>query len=522
MPCISAPVPRERILRVCREPRSIHAELLQRRRSSMNRRRFMKLAAAGVVQSSAVNAVGATGRPAAGASRPNVLLLITDQQSWKMMSCAGNRWLNTPAMDALAASGVRFELAYVTNPVCGPARFSLETGRMPVVANIDDNWDTRDSAVPASVLQTGLGSLFKAAGYEAVYGGKIDLPRAFRDHFAGLSYRYFEEDQRARLAERCAAFLKSKHDKPFFLTASLIDPHDICFVAINAYRASLGQPPIFDGVDTAGELMAQVRGMKDRRAFFAKQCPPLPDNHAIPLLEPEAITDKVLRAMPYYGSFRAWVRRHWTEEDWRIHRWIYHRLTEQADRTVATILDALRAAGLERDTLVVFTSDHGEMAGAHRLEAKEVLYEEATRVPFIMSYKGVIPAGRVDDTHLVSTGLDLLPTLCDYAGIELPPVAYDGRSVRPILENQGAKDWRKYVVVESWGDRMIRTERFKYCRYSSGARPEQLTDLEADPGEMNNLAGQAAYEARLKEHQALLADWQRRTWDEETRTPHAH
>lgn len=475
----------------------------------------MKYAAAGVVAPTVVKGGAAVPRAAPANSRPNILLLITDQQSWKMMSCAGNRWLQTPAMDALAASGVRFELAYTANPVCGPSRFSLETGRMPSAANISDNWDVPDSPVPATVLQTGLGSLFHGAGYDAVYGGKIDLPRAFRDHFAGLSYHYFEEDQRGRLADRCAAFLKSKHEKPFFLTASLIDPHDICFVAINAYRASLGQSPIFDGVDTAGELMQQVRNIKNRSEFFEKNCPPLPANHAIPLHEPEAINEKVLRAMPYYGSFRAWVREHWTDEDWRIHSWIYHRLTEQADRSVQTILTALRDAGLERDTLVVFTSDHGEMNGAHRLEAKEVLYEEATRVPFIMSCKGVIPEGRVDSSHLISTGLDLLPTLCDYAGIELPPVALDGQSVRSLADGSAVKDWRKYVVVESWGDRALRTQRFKYSRYASGARPEQLTDLVADPGEMNNLATQAAYKDTLKEHQELLANWQRRTWDEE-------
>lgn len=470
-----------------------------------------------------MKAGAAVSRAAAGDSRPNILLLITDQQSWKMMSCAGNRWLKTPAMDALAASGIRFELAYATNPVCGPARFSLETGRMPRAVNIDDNWDVLDSAVPASIVETGLGPLFHAAGYDAAYGGKIDLPRAFRDQFAGLSYRYFEEDQRGRLAQSCATFLKGRHEKPFFLTASLIDPHDICFVAVNAYRASLGQAPIFDGVDTAGELMKQAQSLENRRAFFEKDCPPLPANHAIPLLEPAAIDEKVLRAMPYYGSFRAWVRKHWTEQDWRIHSWIYHRLTEQADRTVNTILTALQEAGLERNTLVVLTSDHGEMDGAHRLEAKEVLYEEATRVPFILSYKGVIPEGQVDRTHLISTGLDLLPTLCDYAGIELPPVALDGQSVRPLAEGGAAKDWRKYVVVDSWGDRMIRTERFKYSRYTTGANAEQLTDLAADPGEMNNLAQQAAYQETLQQHQALLADWEQRTWDLDLgQAPHRH
>jgi arylsulfatase A-like enzyme len=452
-------------------------------------------------------------RAATRKHRPNILLLLTDQQSWKMMSCTGNTWLKTPAMDSLAKAGTRFELAYVTNPVCGGSRFSLETGRMPQTARINNEWDAPDGQVPASVFASGLGSLFHAAGYDTVYGGKIDLPRTYRDQFSGLAYRYIELDERDRLAQACAAFLKGRHSRPFFLTASLINPHDICFLAINAYRTSLGQAPIFDGVDTSGELAAQIRSMGNRAEFIARSCPPLPANFAIPALEPAAINDKVLQPMPYYGAFRSWVRKHWSEEDWRIHSWIYHRLTEDADRRVGTILTALREAGLERNTLVVFTSDHGEMNGAHQLEAKEVLYEEATRVPFILSFRGVIPEGQVDRSHLVSTGLDLLPTLCDFAGIKLPPVALDGRSLRPLSEGRPPDDWRTYVVAESWGDRMIRTQQFKYCRYSSGIHSEQLTDLSADPGEINNLAELPEYAQVLSEHQALLTDWQKKTWD---------
>jgi arylsulfatase A-like enzyme len=445
-------------------------------------------------------------------ARPNVLLLITDQQCWNMMSCVGNRWLKTPAIDSLAAAGVRYELAYVTNPVCSPSRFSLQTGRMPSAAKISDNEDAPWGQVACSMLETSLGPLFHKAGYDAVYGGKTHLPRAFRDEFAGRSYRYFEENERDHLAKACAAYLKGPHERPFFLTASLINPHDICFLAINAYLVSQGRPTIFDEVDTSGELLRQMRDIKDRAAFFAKECPPLPANHGIPALEPEAIAKKYM-GEPWIGPFRAYVREHWTDEDWRIYSWIYHRLTERVDGEVGSILAALREEGLEQSTLVILTSDHGDMNAAHKLEHKSVLYEEAMRVPFIMSYKGVIPEGRVDQTHLVSTGLDLLPTLCDYAGIELPPVALDGRSLRSHVEDHTPKGWRSYLVVESQHDRMVRTERFKYCRYSCGAHHEQLNDLATDPGEMNNLAEQPEYRDMLKKHQDLLNEWEKRTWD---------
>jgi len=463
----------------------------------------------------ALGAVGALGGGfALGGSqtRPNILLIITDQQNWQMMSCTGNRWLKTPAMDGLAASGTRFDLAYATNPVCAPSRFSLQTGRMPSAAHISDNDTAVWAQVPESMVETSLGPLFHQAGYDTVYGGKTHLSPTFRDEFAGRSYRYIEEDERDGLARACARYLKSGPTRPFFLTASLINPHDICFLAINAYRAFQGQPAIYDQVDACGELLARVRRLEDRAAFFEKECPPLPANHAIPALEPEAITKKYM-SEPLFGPFRAFVREHWTEQDWCVYRWVYCRLTERADREIDTILTALREADLERSTLVVMLSDHGDMNAAHKLEHKSVLYEEAMRVPFIMSHKGVLPEGQVDRTHLVSTGLDLLPTLCDYAGIKLPPVALDGQSLRPFAEGHAAKAWRDFLIVESQHDRMVRTERFKYCAYSCGARHEQLNDLMDDPGEMNNLAGQAAHAETLKKHRALLDAWMTRTWD---------
>ena len=118
--------------------------------------------------------------------------------------------------------------------------------------------------------------------------------------------------------------------------------------------------------------------------------------------------------------FQAYTREKYTQNQWRLHRWAYCRLTEMVDREIGTVLDALKEAGLQENTLIVFTSDHGDMDSAHKLEHKQVLYEESVRVPFIMSYAGRIPAGVIDDTHLVSNGLDLLPTLCDYAGIKTP------------------------------------------------------------------------------------------------------
>jgi arylsulfatase A-like enzyme len=183
------------------------------------------------------------------------------------------------------------------------------------------------------------------------------------------------------------------------------------------------------------------------------------------------------------------------------------------DAHIAKVLDALREAGLEEETVILFTSDHGDLDAAHRLEHKSILYEEAARVPFIVSYQGVTAPGQVDTTHLISVGLDLIPTLCDYAGID-PPQRLLGRSVRPLAEGREPDGWREHVVAESRAGRMLRTARFKYNVYESGEHREQLIDLENDPGEMTNLAQDPDFQDVLNDHRRRLRNWVEETGDE--------
>jgi len=490
----------------------------------MKRREFIAATAAAA-------ASVAVGHPAVSAAkrktpgRPNILFIMTDQQSAGMMSCAGNKWLKTPAADRIAASGVRFERAYACNPVCLPNRFSLQTGLMPSAVGVGRNEDGSRAPVTEAMVAGSLGNWLSKAGYEAVYGGKTHLPPRMR--VRKLGYRNLTGNSRQGLADACAKFIKARHDpstrsassrragsgqaKPFFLFASFINPHDICYMAINAYRRMRGGRSIRN-IDskTCEAILDRARKSDDLAAFVEKHCPALPDNHAVPGLEPECITLKYMQARP----FRRFVRDKWTEQDWRLHRWAYCRLTEMVDAKIAKLLDAVRDAGLEDNTLIVFTSDHGDMDSAHKMEHKSVLYEESVRVPFLMSFKGVIPKGKVDDRHLISNGLDLLPTLCDYAGIETPG-QLPGRSVRAIPEGKSKKPaaWRDHVVVESQNGRMVRTDRFKYCIYDSGKHREQLTDLKNDPGEMKNLAASPDHSAELARHRRLLADWIKKTGD---------
>lgn len=440
--------------------------------------------------------------------RPNILFIMTDQQHAGMMSCMGNKWLKTPAMDRLAASGIRFDRAYASNPVCVPSRFSLQTGRMPSAIGMGQNEDSAEVTVTEAMVEQSLGRLFQKAGYETVYGGKVHLPKMM-NNVQNLGYRNLTGDSRRGLANACAEFLKGPRTNPFLLFASFINPHDICYMAINDFSRSQGEA-IANNVDskTCEAVLDRARNSGDLSAFVQANCPPLPPNHAVPEAEPECITQKYLNIRP----FRAYIRQKWTEDQWRLHRWAYCRLTETVDEEIRIVLDALREAGLEDNTLIVFTSDHGDMDAAHKMEHKSVLYGESVRVPFIMSYKGKIPAGLVDDAHLISNGLDLLPTLCDYAGIAVPEGLH-GRSLRPVAEGKDIKEWRDFVVAETENGRMLRTARFKYSIYDSGSHREHLVDLEKDQGEMKNLAEDAEYKGALDTHRELLRRWVEGTGD---------
>lgn len=423
----------------------------------------------------------------AAPERPNVLFICTDQQQAGMMSCAGNPWLKTPAMDSIARNGARFERAYSVNPQCVPSRTGMLTGYMPSRFGVQSNGDK--IRLPADIQKQAMGWLFRNAGYETAYGGKVHVPAKIDD----CGFDVVTANQRDELATECAAFLKRPHDKPFLLVASFINPHDICFVNFAEDKPakaapSKKKPRVVDDEEGGLEERASAAAALKRpdgvseEAFFAKHCPPLPSN------------------------FEAKSTHKWSVEQWRQHGWAYCRLTEQVDRQIGQVLQALRDAGLEGNTLVVFTSDHGEMNGAHGAIRKGGFFEEAARVPFIVSLQGVTKPGLVDNRHLISSGLDLIPTLCDFAGIK-PPAALPGRSVRALAEGRAAQEWRTYVVSERPGSRMVCSGRYKYCVYEKGESREHLVDLEKDPGEMKNVAADPEYADVLARHRQYLREW---------------
>ena len=430
--------------------------------------------------------------------RPNIIFICTDQQQAGMMSCAGNKYLNTPAMDSLAATGVRFEKAYCTNPVCLPSRYSLMTGRMPGELGIRDNVVNWLEAVPEEITENTPGWLLRNAGYDVGYGGKVHLPKGM--HPEAMGFDKITSDERAGLSDSCIEFIRKERENPFFLVASFINPHDICYMAIRDYqnldRERLAAP--LNALEAALKLPEGV----SRDEFFEKYCPPLPDNFEPQDQEPEAI-----RMIQEQRLFKKHAKDTWSEEKWRMHRWAYCRLTEMVDAQIGRVLDALRESGLEENTLIIFSSDHGDMDSAHRMEHKTTLYEEPVRIPLIVSHKGITPPGAVNDTHLISNGLDLIPTLCDYAGIT-PPAGLTGLSFRPLAEGRKYQSWRDHLWIESEFGYMVHSGRYKYMLYDSGTNREQLMDLQKDPGEMKNMAMDPAYGDILSEHRQYFRYYQ--------------
>ena len=237
--------------------------------------------------------------------------------------------------------------------------------------------------------------------------------------------------------------------------------------------------------------------------------PPLPENFDYDARE--TVLHRVCRRVDDALIHAAILKgvRDWDELQWRYLRWNYYRFIEKVDAEIGRVLALLRETSLHHSTLIIFSADHGEACGSHQMFQKFTLYEESVRVPFIVACLGdeiSIEKDRFDDTHFVS-GVDVFPTVCDYAGIDVPE-GLQGTSVRPLAEGRDVP-WRDCAYIESnyWG-RAVVTEQYKYVtEYRPKAVEDflppgpdaaqfglaQLFDRHDDPGETRNLAEDAAY-----------------------------
>jgi len=473
-----------------------------------NRREFLKSSAIGASMLFTAGCLESAQQRPIG--KPNIIYIFTDQQSASMMSCAGNKWLKTPAMDYIAENGIRFTRAYSVNPVCVPARIGMMTGRFAASFNDKNGKPARENSgglkieqISDEVRNTTVAAFLKKCGYDLVYGGKEHLPKGLRPK--ALGFNDICDDQMGKLAEEAAKYIKGKHDKPYYMVVSLINPHDICYMALRDFaktesekgHVKRGKVPIA----TLDEALKMPEGVSEDE-FFEKYCPPLPPNYQPQKDEPKAI-DYLLEQR----NFRREARNKYTDKQWRHHRWAYCRLTEFVDSNIQTILDAIKQSGAEKDTLVIFSSDHGDNDSSHRLEHKTTFYEESANIPFLAMWKGQIPAGRVDDTHLISNGLDLLPTVCDYAGNKAVADPR-GKSLRPLFEGKNIK-WRDTLGVESEIGRMVVSkDKLKYIKYDAKGIEEQLLDLNSDPYETTHFTDEPKYASKLaKLRKSFAKEW---------------
>jgi arylsulfatase A-like enzyme len=202
------------------------------------------------------------------------------------------------------------------------------------------------------------------------------------------------------------------------------------------------------------------------------------------------------------------VRNQWSEEQWRYYLWAYYRHVEMVDAEIGRVLDALERNGYGQDTLIVFTADHGEGTAHHQNTRKNNLYDEAARVPLIFSLPGEIGASRLDSQRVVC-GMDILPTVCDFAGVATPQKVR-GHSLKGVLTGGNAPGG-DFCIGEVQGDqgRMVRTAEYKLITYKDDP-VSQLFDMRSDPGETRNLIDDAKHADTVRDLRGMLRDWERR------------
>ena len=351
----------------------------------------------------------------AQARTPNILFINADQLNAGALSGHGCRHVATPNIDRLMRRGTTFLQSYTTNPVCCPARSGWFSGR-----------PSSETGSPGSIQLRpelpDLGQWLGARGYETVYAGKWHI----KGHDVAKSFRYLTpgmgmgENGDGSVSRAAAGFLRAYSGaKPFFLTLGFLQPHDICHWIMRHYH-DIGQLPI---PEIAGEL------------------PPLPPNFNYDRREPEHIRNGTRGGEAAHKSAKKWSELHW-----RYYLWSYYRHVEMVDAEAGRVLDALEDSAFAKNTLVIFSADHGEGMANHRMVIKGYLYDSAARVPLVVAWPGALPEGARDEAHPVS-GLDFAPTVCDFAGVEPMPKAR-GFSLRPLLERRARAraGFRRYRI----------------------------------------------------------------------------
>jgi uncharacterized sulfatase len=420
-------------------------------------------------------------------AQSNVLFIVSDDLRTEI-GCYGCKAVKTPNIDRLAAQGMRFDNAYVQAAFCNPSRVSLLTGLRPDRTKVLTNRLMFRDVLPDVVT---LPQLFKQNGYYTYNLGKIfhggarmNDPKSWSkaEHPAAtdvgrkgegrnltggtlkwckwLAAEGTDEDQPdGQIAAKAVAFLKQKHDKPFFLGVGFMKPHDPFHAPakyydlyppeqLGLYRDPLGRP--------ADSIYATGGG------GFAKA----------------------------FDKFTDTERREFLRS--------YYACISFMDAQLGKVLDALESTGLDKSTIVILISDHGYHLGERNWWNKNTLFELTARTPMIAYVPRMKAKGR--PCKRIVEFVDIYPTLTELCGIT-PPPGLAGRSFAPLLDDP-KKKWKEAAFMQLIRGpvmgRTIRTERFRYTEWDKGQKGAELYDHQNDPGEYYNLIRNARYAAERK------------------------
>jgi arylsulfatase A-like enzyme len=443
---------------------------------------------------------------AEAAARPNILLIMADDQAKHALSCYGNKDIQTPALDRLAGEGMRFNHALTPNSFCTPSRAVVLTGKYSHkngVLRLNKPFDGSQQTFP---------KLLQGAGYEtAVFGkwhlltrptgfdyycvmkmqGMVTDPMVFepqhdwvvwsketrKDKSYNKGGRTLKGYNNEALTTEAINWLKEKRDpnKPFCLLLHPKPPH-APYDPPKKYEDFLKDVLIPEPVTLLDDYKGRApetiqKKMASNRIILAPSFRKL--RKQLEKDNPGISRDDLLRAM-----YQEYIKG-------------YYRLVKSVDDNVGRVLDYLKESGLEKNTLVIFTSDQGFSLGEHGMYNKMWMYESALHQPLLVRLPGVIEAGTVHDSLV--NHVDLAPTLLDFAGLPIPD-DIQGYSLKPILEGKAEKvrDASYYHFYEA-GTGLpemvgIRTERYKLIHYPGldEAHQFEVFDLKNDSDEMIN------------------------------------
>ncbi len=518
----------------------------------MRRREFLRqvgLAGAAALASSA--ALGqAKERPEQ--RRPNVLFIITDQQPTSCVAAYGNQVLRTPNLDRLAREGALLERFYISAFPCSPSRACMYTGRYAHRHGVIVN------DIPLSPQIPSIGQIFRAAGYTTAFVGKWHLGgHMYRDYRLpaekiakgdGGNWQYklewtedgfklkrvpggYGEDRPQLGFQYWVGGWRHYHqwlyeeglgrllDKHLFGNHSILpsapegqhmyskvdeDHHMSAFLALHAERFIRGQArstrPWLCVLSFYGPHLP-VAPPKPWDEMYSLDQVALPPNHR------DDLKGKPIRQMAMRRNYRS---DRWTEEQFKDYVRRYWGYCSYIDHQIGRVFKALDETGQWDNTIVVFTSDHGDMVAAHGMIWKLCwcAYEELFRVPCLIRIPGTTPAGlRV---RALASNIDLLPTLLEATGIRAPE-GMDGRSLVPVLSGRSQRH-RDVVFAHICGaSHMCRDERYKFALHWRVRDRDELYDLQEDPGELRNLALEPEYQGLVKKMRQRIVQWLERT-----------